>query len=370
MTASSEAIDALEAELLGLVAETASAPVAQLLQVQVEQVRLTEPTLRGAGSPEPQLPPPLTSKILGSRVIGSPNATPEELKRPCLFDALEFHPFAQRWIAWRRASGRPCSAAWLADQMRVGETLANDLSTGRARPKPRHVPGLVRAYGLTPKEATFLEGIARHELATDLEDKARQRMALLRYAVDQGARHPVGERWRVAAHWGPRAIWGLSTLTGFWANPIWISLALRGRLPVAQAKDMLQTLIYTGLLVPAGEGVLRVAEPTIQLTPPDQEVADFALHDSVLDLLRQEVLVAAPDQRFLALNLMLPAEAVPRAFAMGEGFRDRMLSIIAAAQLRVEAGESPPCALMLTATQIFPGSCPFQPTIRRARRRS
>lgn len=372
--ASVDALTRLRQALVRVCEDHASAPIRRIILVQVQQVRLTEQMSREEAPAAPDEPPSrLTVRPPRSRVQGgSPEASeapvPED-GRPCIYDSIQFHDFAQRWIAWRRRLDKPCSAAWLARAMGVGETLANDLSTGRVRPKPRHVPRLVKAYGLVPEEAHYLEGIARHEQATDPEDKGRERQALLRYAVARGVRTPEGERWRIMAHWGPWAVWALSFLPTFWANPTWVTLTLRGRVPFAEAKDMLISLFNVGLLVPRPEGPPRPAEPKIELAQEDLDLAHFALHDSVFRLLSQEIALPAREQRFLALGLALPDEAGPAVQAALDAYRDELRALGEAAQARADAGESELSTVLLSASQLMPATTRLEASFTPARKR-
>lgn len=61
----------------------------------------------------------------------------------------------------------------------------------------------------------------------------------------------------------------LSFLPHFRANPAWISLALRGRLPVKDARDLLRALVQAGLLAADLTGALHPMGEDVRIPIPD-----------------------------------------------------------------------------------------------------
>ncbi len=362
-------LDRLEEALSEVVQATLGEPVRQLVCVQVEQVRMAE-WLADDGVAEQSWPPSLRARQPGTKVpleVSSP--APRADGRPCLYATTAFHAFAQEWIAWRKRRDKASSATWMGKQMGVSRSLAHALAKGTTPPRREHIPGLVRAYGLNASEAAYLEGLTRYALATDPEDKAREHHALLSYALAQGVRTLDGDRWRVAAHWAPRVIWALAHLPSFQERPGWVAQILGGRVLVHEAKELLEALLNTGLLVPQPEGPPEPAEPKIALPEAEQQLARFALHDSVLWAMQRELRLPFVGQRFCGWVLALPERAAEPVQAAVERYRTALQAEMIQAQERIAAGGASPATVLISANQIFPLTEPLEPTWTRRRRR-
>lgn len=270
--------------------------------------------------------------------VGSQSPPASTDGRPCIYDTLVFADFARAWIRWRKDNGMVATCAYLAKKMGVSKTLANGISTGAVKLRPEHVAGVIRAYRLSDDEGHYLEGMARYSIATDTEDKARERHALLCFAAAQGVRTPAGAAWRVASYWGASAIWALASLPFFRANAAWISLALRGRIPVPDVQDLLDAMVQTGVLVPQGSGPPRPGVSEVQVEPPEAELASYAFHASVLRLLQHELILPARDQLFRGCVIALPEVAEPLVRACLEELQAEMDGLVVAAEDRARSG--------------------------------
>lgn len=351
--------------LRALVRRTAEQPVDRLHLVLVEQQRLSEVLWRDGGKKRPPAgtePPGLPLPTPPSRVQEGSPQTRERGERPCLYLYLDFSRYARDWIAWRRLEGSPCSASWLARRMGTGKTLANDLCTGAALLRPGHVPGVAHAFGLTDEEAIYLEGLARLNLATHPEDRARERHALLAWAAERGVRTTEGEDFRASSHWAPRAVHALSFLRAFQDNPAWISIALRGRIPWRDVPELLTVMQGAGLLEPGPGGALRPAAYHVRNPYSHAGLARFAYHDSLLRLCQSELRSPTRDQLFRGYVLALPDAARPALREHLAAFKAAQLAAYQAADTRGVTGSEGPDRVVVGSLQHLPLTLPFHPT--------
>ena len=241
--------------------------------------------------------------------------------------------------------------------MKSGRSLAYDLVTGTAVLLPRHVPGLARAFDLTKDEAAYLEGMARHGIAVDLLERARERQALIAFAVAHGVRTWEGEQFKLASHWAPRAICALACLPVFRDNPAWISCALRGRICWQDVRDMMASLLAVGMLQPRPGGPPR-PEVIERQDPGDVPgMTRYAFHESILKLLQGELQFPTPDQRLRAWGFALSDTALPALWERRDAYKARVEQILRGSDAR--AATSPPDRVLLSALQLIPLSRPL-----------
>lgn len=344
-------------DLRTILAQTGESPITRLYFTGLAHVGLTEPQHRDR--PAVEIPASVlpVQREWSRAPLGSRFQRTSTDGRPCIYASLRFADFAQPWLQWQKGLGKPCSATILAKRMGVSRSLANNISNGTTDPLPRHVQGVIAAYGLNREEGAYVEGLARYALATDVADKARERRALLDFAASQGVRTAESELWRVSSYWGAQAVWALAFLPIFWANPAWIYFALRGRVPLDMSVELVDALLATGLWVKDPSGAVRPALDLVQLIPQDPEVAGLAansLHSSVIRMLQHELSSPLRDQHFHGWVLALPDAAVPRVQVLLEAFRKEIVSLLQAAQARASRGESVLDQLFLTNFDFFP----------------
>ena len=109
-------------------------------------------------------------------------------ERPCIYHHLSFLPFIRSVVGWRSAARLPTSAAWFGRELGMSKSQAHAIMTGAAMLLPRHVSDVAAALELDEDAAVYLEGMVRFQQATDLQDKARERLALIAFAEKKGTR--------------------------------------------------------------------------------------------------------------------------------------------------------------------------------------
>lgn len=267
-------------------------------------------------------------------------------------------------VRWRKAHRLPASAAWFARKLGVSVTYAHGLTSGRSRLLPDRAPAMAAVLGMDRDEAAYLDGVARFQEATDPEEQARARLALIEFAAQRGVRTLEGESFRVSAHWAAHAILALADYPDFLANPGWITRVCAGRIPWQDARDLVRALLATGLLAPQGSGPPRPATGERQHKDPEQDLATIALRDSVLRLLHGELRVPAPGQRFQGLLLALHEDALPRIQSAVAVCNQELQQALRDADARARAGQAALDRVIVCANQLFvlsPDIRSFQP---------
>lgn len=357
MTAINRSQDRLQRALRRVVRDAALAPPRRLVAVLVEQVTLAEVSAGVSGLPHPRsqkktfvLPRPEPWSNEEKRTISSENHPPG---RPCIYHYHRFAPYVRDMVSWRRAHRLGASASWFSTELGVSRTYANDLCNGRADLTLARVGDMAATLRLDADEAVYLEGLIRFQLATDLQDKARERLALLAFAEARGVRLLDGEAFRISAHWGAHAILALADLPRFRANAGWITRVLGGRLPMQDALELVRALLSTGLLVQPEAGQPRPSVEVRRYRDPEPELASFALQDSVLRMLSSDLRVPQPGRRLQGQLLALPDDAVPLMQGALDRHNDAVRQALDAADGRAKAGLSVPDRVVLCAAQRF-----------------
>lgn len=324
----------LDHDLRELVRETAEERVGRVYLLWTEQMCMSAlplPETKGAGGE--RAPAGLSGGGDSSRRgVDLPDLS--SVARPCLYLYLDFVDYARAWTAWRRARGLPCSATWLGRRMGVSKSMAYYLVTGASPLWPEHLEGLRRAFSFSTEELAYVDGMIQHRTAADLAEKAWTRKALLDFGAARGVRTVEGEAFRVAAHWAPFAIHALAHLRGFQDDPVWISAALRGLICEEDAADQMVALVTTGMLAPQPLGPARPAIPVETNLPEIQNLARFALHDSMLCLVQDDLRRPAADPRASARVIAMPESALPRLRALLNAYKDRILRVLQASDAR------------------------------------
>lgn len=334
--------------LRALTRDTAGQPVERLLLVCAQQVPLTDVLHVTRKRPGVETDSePLPASAGSSRIEERSGDLPSQAEgRPCIYAFQSFASFARAWIAWRKGAGQQTSARFLERHFGLSRSVLNDLMRGASRLRDEQVPILAKGLDLDPQEAAYLEGLARHERAEDLDERVRTRHALLSFAARHGVRTLEGESFLVASHWGARAIHALSFLPGFRASPAWISLVLRGRLPWQDAARLFEAMRAVGM---APGGVGRILE-----APEHRGLASYAYQRSLLRLLQGEVQIPTREQVLRAWVLALPEAALPRLIALQAAYKAEIRRCLEAGDARASSGESSPDRVLLIAGQLFP----------------
>lgn len=349
--------DRLQRALRRIVKDSALQPVQQISAVLVEQVTLAEVSAGVSGTAHPRsrkktfvLPGPEPWSKGENTATSNENHPPG---RPCIYRYLRFEPFIRDMVSWRRAHRLGASASWFAAELGVSRTHANDLCNGRADLTLGRVGDMALVLGLDGEEAVYLEGLIRFQLARDLQDKARERMALIAFAAARGVRNPEGEEIRIAGHWGAHAILALADLLGFRANAGWITRMLGGRLPLQDAFELVRALLSTGMLVQPEAGQPRPSTRERTRRDAKPSLTQFAYHDSVLRMLSSDLRVPQPGRRLQGQLLALPADAMPLVQAALDAHSDALVQALRGADVRFRSGQSAPDRVVLCAAQRF-----------------
>lgn len=347
--------------------QSAEKPVARLTLLMSAELMLARSSGQADGTPCPpavreawRLREPKRT-ITASARDSSPCAHPPG--QPCLLHHLSLAKYIQEWGRWRAARGRSASAGWFARGLDLSRSQAHALITGAAKLLPEHVPAMARLLELPAPELPYLEGLARHATATDAQDQARERLALIAYATQHGVQTLDGASFQVAAHWGSGAILALAELPSFQANAGWIVQKLGGRLTPLEAHTLLCALLETGHLVPQPEGPPRPATVERVLDSPESRLGLIAVHDGQLRLLRGELALGGADLRLQGQLLAIPEEAMPRILRAVADSQEEIPWLEAGE--RAQAGQSALDRVVLAATYL----CPITPDLRDLARR-
>ena len=355
-----EAVDAANTALLRLgkalrviVRRHAEARPGRVLMLLAENFRVSKVLRAPDAEYRPGLvsdPAPLRAqRKRATKGQDSQNGAKLDGSEPCLYRHLDFRTFAKTWVAHRGDRGRVNSATWLARQTGLSRTLSNDLCTGAAHLQFDHIPGVIAAFQLQESDAAYLEGLVRYRTAKSPLARARERTLLLGYAADRGVRTPQGEHFRFSAHWAPPALNELFSLPGAWTDRAWAHFALEGRVPLDEAADYLETLFELGLLdretgQPRSSAVFQEPDLAIQA-----KLAAYSLQDSLLDLLRSELLLPVPDRTLLGWVFTIPEAAWPLVLERVAAYSAEVLRLYQAASQR-----KCPDRVVITATHLFP----------------
>ena len=342
-----------------IVGQTAEEPVTRLTLLLTEQIPLTEvlalPPARIC-PPDQGTPPrlPLRKSPVAKDEEGVTFATPTD-GRPCLLRYLDLPTYASAWMLWRQERRQPANVRWLAVHIGVSRAVAHELITGATLFAPHHVAGVVKALSLPEVEATYAQGVARYAVATDAEDRSRERRALIAYAAEHGVHTLAGDLYQVTSHWGPQAILGLTRLPGCRDNAAWLSLMLRGRVSALEAGTWTDALVRTGWLERDEHGALQLGLPNPQATLGVDRLAGYALHESLLRQMQAELSFPVAGQRWRGWGLALPSAAVPLVRRALQTWQDEILQVFRGADHRRDA--SPHDRVVAVAAQLFP--CTF-----------
>ena len=239
-------------------------------------------------------------------------------------------------VRWRKAHRKRASALWFAKKLGVSMTYANGLTNGGSRLLPGRAPRMAELLELDADEAAYLDGVARFQEATDPEEQARARLALIQFAAKKGVRTIEGETFRISAHWGAHAILALADYPHFLTNAGWLTRVLEGRIPWQDARDLPRPSV--------GER---------QYKDPEQDLAEVARHDSVLRLLHAELRVPVHGQRFQGLLLALHEDALPRLQRAVAQHVEEVQQALREADARSREGQTSLDRVVVCATQLF-----------------
>ena len=286
----------------------------------------------------------------GTEEQDSTTTTPPPEPIPCLYRFLEFVHFARTWVDQRRTRGQVCSATWLSKRAGLSRTLCNNLCTGASLLRLEHIPGVIRAFGLIPEDAPYLEGMSRYTTASDPLAKARERSLLLRYAAERQIRTVQGEHFRFLSHWAPLVVYEMASLPAFWLDRSWLHYALRGRVHWEEAGEILETLFHLGLLDrETGRPLTNSALREVELEESIR-LAGFNGQDSVLELLIRELLFPVPDRLQLGWVLAVPDSVFSQVLERVAAYHHEVQQIYEAAATRPTQLDR----VVITATQLFP----------------
>lgn len=350
--------DRLRTSLRKICDESAERPVTHLKAVLVEQVVIATPSARiyrtrhpGRRADSAPLPRAESTIKVGK---AEPSSKPTPPGRPCIYHHLRFGLFVREMVTWRKAHRKRASAVWFARELGVSRTYANSLTNGTARLPPERAQRMAAVLNLSSDEAAYLDGLARYEEATDPEERARQRLALIQFAAQRGVRTLEGESFRITAHWAAHAILALADLRDFSTNPGWITRALQGRIPWQDARDLVAALLTAGLLMPRASGPPKPTSNERWYVDVERDLSAFACQDSTLRLLHAELRVPMPGEHFQGTLLALPEEALPRVHRVFADYLGAVRQVLRDADARAAAGQSELDRVILCSAQVFP----------------
>lgn len=346
-------------EVRRVLIQTAAQPVTRITALLSSALVLTplsddfdSPPHPAAVGETPRLP---ESEVAISQGEGEASSEPLLRARPCIYHHLSFLPFVRSVVSWRESQGLKASISWFAAELGVPRSTAHGLVSGRSPLLPRHVSDMAAALELDEDAAAYLEGVVRFQQATDLQDKARERLALIAFAAKKGVRTWEGESFRVAAHWAPWAILALADLEDFRPNPGWITRMLGGRLLPDDARSLVRALVDTGFLVPQDRGPPRPATPERRYcTEDDFDLRQCALFDSALRLLCTELRIPHRGRRMRGRLLALSDEALTRIVRAQREHSERVMAAARASDARASAGLSRLDRVVLLTTHHMP----------------
>lgn len=242
---------------------------------------------------------------------------------------LDYRRFLEDWFRAAKAGNGRFSHRMFARLAAVkSPSLLKQVMNGERNLTATTTAGFVRAMALPAAEAAFfadLVGFNQSE-TQDEQNEAWARISASRRFRE--ARTLEGQSFDYISQWHYPAIRELAHRDDFDPDPRWLARTLRPRITEAQASKAMKLLLSLGLLAPDAHGVPRPADGSV-VTP--HEVAGLAArnyHRGMLELARDSIEGAAPDERHLAaVTVAIPQSLIPRLKDELNRMQERLLDL-------------------------------------------
>lgn len=291
----------------------------------------------------------------------TPMSAPPPIPRPPSGDVqplgyLDLPSCIFAWRKSRKARNKPCSDGYIARRTGLPKSSAQDLVRGRVRFGPQHVEPFARLFEVTddPAQLEALQAMADlNRVRKDPAWVARIATAQRRAAAERGIRRPETEAWFVASRWYPRVIHAMASLEGFEPSTGWIGRGLHGRITWDAAEQALHALNTLDMLREGPDGRVYGVSPAQEGVHRKLGVEFEQLNDSLLGLLKSELVYFEDDLSLQGYVLALPDDALPDLQALLQRAEDEVWRVMDDAEQRRQRGQ-PMDRVVLVAWQQFP----------------
>ena len=246
-----------------------------------------------------------------------------------VYEYLDYRRFLEDWFRAAKAGNSRFSHRMFARMAGVkSPSLLSQVMKGERNLTATTTGGFSRAMALPAAEAAFFADLVRFNQAEtqEAQNKAWSRISSSRRFRE--ARRLEGQSFDYISHWHYPTIRELAHRDDFDPDPKWLARTLRPRITEAQAASAMELLLSLGLLAEDEHGVPRPADGSV-VTP--HEVAGLAArnyHRGMLELARDSIEGANPDERHLAaVTVAIPQSLVPELKAELNRVQERLLDL-------------------------------------------